>query len=63
MAFRSYYGGFTCVAWSPDGKFLATGGEDDLVCVWSLLERCILARGQGHKSWVTEVRYPFYLFL
>ncbi len=45
------------MAWSPDGKYLATGGEDDLVCVWSVLEHCILARGPGHRSWVTEVRY------
>uniref|UniRef100_A0A8C6LHN8 Uncharacterized protein n=1 Tax=Nothobranchius furzeri TaxID=105023 RepID=A0A8C6LHN8_NOTFU len=32
---KSYFGGLLCVSWSPDGKYLATGGEDDLVTVWS----------------------------
>eukprot|EP00043_Microstomoeca_roanoka_P019372 m.217222 g.217222 ORF g.217222 m.217222 type:complete len:333 (-) comp16986_c19_seq7:928-1926(-) len=31
FAAHSYYGGFTCVSWSADCKFLVTGGEDDLV--------------------------------
>ncbi|XP_050436219.1 WD repeat-containing protein 18 [Adelges cooleyi] len=26
----------TIVKWSPDGSYLVTGGEDGLVCVWSL---------------------------
>lgn len=60
-SFRSYYGGFLCVSWSHDGKFLATGGEDDLVSIWSFHERSLLARGQGHRSWVSCVRFdPFY---
>ena len=32
---RSYFGGFSCVAWSPDGRYIACGGEDDLVTVYS----------------------------
>uniref|UniRef100_A0A673MND9 Uncharacterized protein n=1 Tax=Sinocyclocheilus rhinocerous TaxID=307959 RepID=A0A673MND9_9TELE len=34
---KSYFGGLLCVSWSPDGKYLATGGEDDLVTVWSFI--------------------------
>ncbi|XP_046401441.1 WD repeat-containing protein 20 [Ischnura elegans] len=54
---RSYFGGLTCVAWSPDGRYVAVGGEDDLVTVWSLRERRVVARGQGHRSWVSVVAF------
>lgn len=53
---RSYFGGFTCVCWSPDGKYIACGGEDDLVTVYSVADNRIVVRGQGHRSWVTQVR-------
>ena len=54
---RSYYGGLTCVCWSPDGKYVVTGGEDDLITVWSFIERRVVARGLGHKSWVSVVAF------
>ncbi|CAH0395701.1 unnamed protein product [Bemisia tabaci] len=57
---RSYFGGFLCVCWSPDSKYVVVGGEDDLVTVWSLHERRVVARGQGHRSWVSVVAFdPF----
>jgi WD40 repeat protein len=31
---RSYFGGLLCVCWSPDGKYIVAGGEDDLVTVY-----------------------------
>jgi catabolite repression protein CreC len=34
-----------------------TGGQDDLVSIWSLAERRIVARCQGHHSWVTSVAF------
>ena len=55
--YTSYYGGFTCVCWSPDGKYVLTGGQDDLVSIWSLSERQIVARCPGHHSWVTAVAF------
>lgn len=54
---RSYYGGLSCVCWSPDGKYVVTGGEDDLITVWSFVERRVVARGTGHKSWVSVVAF------
>ncbi|RWS24371.1 WD repeat-containing protein 20-like protein [Leptotrombidium deliense] len=57
---RSYFGGLLCVCWSPDGKYIVIGGEDDLVTVWSFLERRVIARGQGHKSWVSVVAFDPY---
>lgn len=58
---RSYFGGFLCVCWSPDGKYVVVGGEDDLVTVWSFNERRVVARGQGHRSWVSVVAFDPYV--
>ncbi|MCJ1478371.1 hypothetical protein MMC13_007051 [Lambiella insularis] len=55
--YTSYYGGIMCVCWSPDGKYILTGGQDDLVTIWSLVERQIVARCPGHHSWVTAVAF------
>ncbi|XP_062536418.1 WD repeat-containing protein 20 [Armigeres subalbatus] len=57
---RSYFGGFLCVCWSPDGKYVVVGGEDDLVTVYSLHEQRVVARGQGHRSWVSVVAFDPY---
>lgn len=57
---RSYFGGFLCVCWSPDGKYIVVGGEDDLVTVYSFSERRVVARGHGHRSWVSVVAFDPY---
>lgn len=36
-----------------DGKYILTGGEDDLVQVWSMEDRKVVAWGEGHSSWVS----------
>lgn len=38
---------------SMDGKYILTGGEDDLVQVWSMENRKVVAWGEGHNSWVS----------
>lgn len=55
--YMSYYGGMMCVCWSPDGRYIVTGGQDDLVSIWSLEDRMLVARCQGHNSWVTGVQF------
>ncbi|KAH6663615.1 catabolite repression protein creC [Plectosphaerella plurivora] len=55
--YHSYYGGFISVCWSPDGKYVITGGQDDLISIWSVLDSAIVARCQGHQSWVTSVAF------
>jgi WD repeat-containing protein 20 len=57
---RSYFGGFLCVCWSPDGKYVVVGGEDDLVTVYSFTDKRVVARGQGHRSWVSVVAFDPY---
>ncbi len=42
---------------APDGRFIVTGGEDDLVTVWSFSDGRVVARGRGHKSWVSVVAF------
>ena len=54
---RSYFGGLLCVCWSPDGKYVVTGGEDDLVTVWSFEHKKVVARGEGHQSYVNAVAF------
>uniref|UniRef100_A0A3P9LBE0 WD repeat domain 20b n=1 Tax=Oryzias latipes TaxID=8090 RepID=A0A3P9LBE0_ORYLA len=53
----SYFGGLLCVCWSPDGRYIVAGGEDDLVTVWSFQDCKVVARGHGHKSWVSVVAF------
>ncbi|KAK2733390.1 hypothetical protein FQN57_002147 [Myotisia sp. PD_48] len=55
--YTSYYGNIICVCWSPDGKYILTGGQDDLVSIWSFAERRIVARCQGHNSFVSCVAF------
>lgn len=57
---RSYFGGFLCVCWSPDGRYAVTGGEDDLLTVWSFEHRRVVVRGEGHKSYVSFVAFDPY---
>ncbi|KAL3113495.1 hypothetical protein niasHT_013605 [Heterodera trifolii] len=58
--FKSYFGGLLCLAWSPDHRYIATGGEDDLLTVYSLAENRVVCRGQAHKSWISEVAFDCY---
>ncbi|KAI5464711.1 WD40-repeat-containing domain protein [Mariannaea sp. PMI_226] len=55
--FYSYYGGLSCVCWTPDGKYVLTGGQDDLISIWSVAESALVARCQGHQSWVSAVAF------
>lgn len=57
IAFRSYFGALLCASWSPDGRYVAAGGEDDLVSIWCPAEERIVARCEGHTSWVSAVAW------
>ncbi|VDP04200.1 unnamed protein product [Soboliphyme baturini] len=60
---RSYFGGLLCLAWSPDMKYIVTGGEDDLISVFSIAEKRTVCRGEGHLSWVSRVAFDPYTSL
>ncbi|KAJ9109355.1 hypothetical protein QFC21_000685 [Naganishia friedmannii] len=55
--YEGYFGGLTCLAWSPDGRYVVTGGQDDLVTIVSPRESRVVARGQGHASYVTSIAF------
>ncbi|KAJ2465139.1 hypothetical protein GGI02_004790, partial [Coemansia sp. RSA 2322] len=55
--YLSYFGGLTCCAWSDDGKYVVAGGMDDLITIWSYYDQSIVARCQGHESWVRAVAF------
>ncbi|KAL2018273.1 hypothetical protein VTK56DRAFT_1027 [Thermocarpiscus australiensis] len=55
--FYSYYGGLTCVCWSPDGKYVLTGGQDDLVSIWRPLAAAAAAAG-GEAVAATAAAHP-----
>jgi len=55
--FGSYFGGFTCTCWSPDGLFLAAGGQDDLITILSPRDGRVIARCQGHSSFITSIAF------
>ncbi|TFY70270.1 hypothetical protein EVG20_g2740 [Dentipellis fragilis] len=55
--YAAYFGSLTCVAWSPDGRFIITGGQDDLVNIYSPWEQRVIARCQGHSSFVSGLAF------
>jgi len=54
---RSYFGGYLCVSWSQDSRFVVCGGEDDLVEIFSIADNCLVAFGEGHRSWVSDLAF------
>jgi WD40 repeat protein len=52
--FRTFYGPACSVKWTTDERYLLTGGEDDLLCVWDPFEakRCVMV-GEGHANFLS----------
>jgi predicted NACHT family NTPase len=49
--------GVLSVSWSPDGRFLASGSEDNTVRIWDAATGSLLQTLQGHTGWVTSVAW------
>jgi WD40 repeat protein len=60
-ALRTFEGGhkaaITCVAFSPDGRWAATGGEDRAICVWNVEGGEVQRFPEAHGGPVTSVTF------
>src|SRR3954471_3015139 len=51
--------GFWCImpAWSPDGKLLATCGNDNLIRLWDPATGKQIRQYEGHTNWINTVAF------
>lgn len=54
---EGHYGRVTSVAFSPDGKLVASGSTDERVKVWNTITGAIHKTLEGHSRWVTSVAF------
>lgn len=53
----AHAGNVTCLQFSRDGRFLATGGRDRRVQLWKLRSARLLCTTTTHRGWITDVRW------
>jgi len=56
-SYRGHEGWVRAVAWSPDGKRIASTSEDKTVQVWEIAKSRPLATYRGHTDWVGIVEW------
>jgi WD40 repeat protein/predicted Ser/Thr protein kinase len=54
---KGHPGDLWSYAFSPDGKLIATGGEDTTAKIWDATSGALFATCQGHKSKVMDVSF------
>ena len=55
--YRGHSGGVDTVAWSPDGKRIASGGYDSTVQVWDAVDGGNVFTYRGHSGTVSAVAW------
>src|SRR5260370_1025656 len=54
---EGHTGPLSSVAFSPDGRYLLSGGSDRLIKLWDVQTRSEIRSFRGHKDWVTSVMF------
>ncbi|MEO8955680.1 MAG: serine/threonine-protein kinase [Ktedonobacteraceae bacterium] len=57
LTYRGHAGRVTAVAWSPNGKYIASGGDDHTIQIWNALTGSRLLISQGHSGGVPAVAW------
>src|SRR6266487_7088454 len=55
--YHGHHNGITAVAWSPDGKLIASASFDKTVQVWNALTGQLYSVYRGHSNWLTAVAW------
>ncbi len=50
-----HHGSVDCVAWSPDGRYIASGSKDQTVCIWEAEKGILTHVLEGHTSFIVSV--------
>jgi WD40 repeat protein len=45
------------VAWSPDGKLIASGGKDNVVRIWEAASGRLIHTFAGHTDWIRSLEF------
>jgi WD40 repeat protein len=53
--YQGHRNAITAVAWSPNGKRIASASYDKIVQIWDPLTGRLLVTYHGHSNWVTAV--------
>ena len=57
LFFTKYEGAVTSIAFSPDGKYIVSGGKDNTLRLWNLRGKLMRLPFLGHQSSVTSVAF------
>jgi WD40 repeat protein len=57
ISLKGHSGSITSMAFSPDGRLLATGSNDNTVKLWDLAAKREVVTLRGHAGWVTGVAF------
>jgi WD40 repeat protein len=55
VIFQGHDGAVTTIAYSPDGRYLASGSSDNTAKLWNVANLSCLKTFAGHSSWVKSV--------